>query len=101
MPSPLPGESVLHQDTPQISLGGIGFGPRENTFQHRLHRGANCQANSVLYRSAISRMLSDPGTRSYLTPLWDSDPAWSTYPRGISALSSIKSSLVESPSAHP
>lgn len=29
MPSPLPGESVLHQDTQQVTLGGIGFGPRE------------------------------------------------------------------------
>jgi len=36
------------------------------TVRHRLNRGGNRQANAVLYRIVITRMSSDPRTRSYV-----------------------------------
>jgi transposase len=36
------------------------------TIRHRLNRGGNRQANSVLYRIVITRMSSDPRTRAYV-----------------------------------
>ena len=35
--------------------------------RHRLHRGGDRQANSALWRIALTRMSTDPDTRAYVT----------------------------------
>jgi transposase len=35
--------------------------------RHRLHRGGDRQANSALWRIALTRMSKDPDTRTYIT----------------------------------